>query len=434
MKWSGNLVKWILIGLLLVFQFNTKVIGLNSKVPFTGLSQNLKVREKGISINMRVDSVAKSKPLSGNISSKALVYKKYWSPQDFIDNPLVKKLIEYLILYFLISIVILLGIIYFHSFRSQIRNYKKVKLRNQIQNLLSVYLVDENQEQAIRELKKIQKKAQRQLLINEIEVLLANLSGEISEQLKELYLLLNLQKDSVDKLHQRDWETVITGIKELERFRIREKAGAIKKLLNSHHEEVRVEAHYAYLVMSEDDPWFFLDQIENSLTHWEQLNLHYLVKMNTLQVPEFSRWLNSPYPSVVLFCLKMIALNGQLDAASQVLPLLDHENEEIRRSAIETLSSLYFLPASSAFRRIYSQETKKNKRAILKAMQNIQDEDNFDFLDKLFIQEEDFEVLLLTAQALYLLNGKGSDAMTKYLGISDEKKAIIKHVLDERIM
>lgn len=356
-----------------------------------------------------------------------------WYLRNILNDPFIVRLIKYLIVYFLVSVLILLSVVYFHSRRSQVKTIGRVKLKNKIQQLLSEYLFGDEKDKVVNELKIIKKRSDRQLLINEIEMLLGNLSGEISDQLKWLYLLLGLEKDSVHKLISDDWETVIRGIKELETMNLQEETGSIKHLLNHRARQVRISARYAYIKMSKDDPWHFLDDFQYTLTTWDQLNLYSIVKVNKLAVPEFSRWLNSPNLSVLYFSLKMIALNNQLEAAPAVMQYINHENEKVRRYAIETLSSLYYEPASSTLRVVYFKETPKNKRSILKTMLEMQDQSNYGFLVKLFAVEEDYERLLLIAKALYTLNEKGIVALEQYKNGSDVKRAIVQHVFDERI-
>lgn len=359
--------------------------------------------------------------------------RRVWQLQNVWADPFVFRLIVGLICYFIFNAIILLLFILQHSLATQIRETRKKRLRNRFLSLITAYLFEDKNDRILKKLKSIKEKSQRQILINEIVLLLNNLSGEISQQLKNLYVLLKLRQDSVHKLSLPDWQTIIQGIKELEALGIKEEIGAIQNLLNHHNREIRVEAHYAYLKMSENDPWFFLNHLKYPLTSWEQLNLYFISKVNKLQVPEFENWLHSGYLSVVLFCLKMIALYGQLSAAPSVMELLQHENEKVRRYAIETLSILYYEEASPEFRKIYPRETYSNKKQILKAMRNLQDNSSLGFFISIFEKEDDFTLRFLAAQALVSLNETGINALQTVNPLSIENKAIIKHVLDKRI-
>ncbi len=57
-------------------------------------------------------------------------------------------------------------------------------------------------------------------------------------------------------------------------------------------------------------------------------------------MPDYSNWLHSSQNSVVEFAIRMIAKFNQFENISELLPLLDHPSEEVRREAIRSLSAL----------------------------------------------------------------------------------------------
>lgn len=84
----------------------------------------------------------------------------------------------------------------------------------------------------------------------------------------------------------------------------------IERCLNSSNEILRMEAKLAWIRLDIDDPLSFLDKLEHDFTPWEQLHVFEMIKRNKVTLPDFSRWLNSPNETVVLFCRRMIGDKG----------------------------------------------------------------------------------------------------------------------------
>jgi len=80
-----------------------------------------------------------------------------------------------------------------------------------------------------------------------------------------------------------------------------------------------------------------------------------LIKLNTnnINVPEFSKWLNSENEGVVTFSLRMIKIFRQQSAFNGIIPLLKHQSITIRNEAIITLGKLGINEALIYLRNIY---------------------------------------------------------------------------------
>ncbi|MFA5814882.1 MAG: SPOR domain-containing protein [Bacteroidales bacterium] len=130
-----------------------------------------------------------------------------------------------------------------------------------------------------RSQKRIRQKStenKKQVLIDEIMQLYPNLASEISKKLKETCLDQELVHDEIERC------------------------------LNSTNEVLRMEAELALIRLDIDDPFSFLDKLHQEFTSWEQLHVFEMIKRNRVSIPDFSRWLNSPNETIVLFCRRMI--------------------------------------------------------------------------------------------------------------------------------
>lgn len=84
----------------------------------------------------------------------------------------------------------------------------------------------------------------------------------------------------------------------------------MERCLNSSNEILRMEAELAWIRLDIDDPFSFLDKLGQDFTPWEQLHVFEMIKRNKVTLPDFSRWLNSPNETVVLFCRRMTGDKG----------------------------------------------------------------------------------------------------------------------------
>jgi len=343
-------------------------------------------------------------------------------------------IIYFLVIFLFFNVFFGLIVVIVHRALLQMKTKKEKAIKEKLRELISSFLFDEDSQRSLQSLKKHKSKLERQSMIDEILLLKTNLSGEVSQKLKELYYQLELDKDSMNKLKHRKWEIKAKGLLELEKMDIREAASKIIPLLNSKIEPVRVEAYFAYIGISTDNPFSFLNHIRYPLTVWEQLNIYNIIKTNEIDVPDFSQWFHSSFLSVVLFSLKMAGLFEQLKVAHQIVELLDHEDAQIRHQAIDALGNLFYSDASSKLQAIFSKETAENQRAILACMRKLQDETNLVFLKEIFVQNTNFTLRLLAAKALIAHGEIGKEAIVSSLKAEDkEGKSIQQHVFDTRI-
>ncbi len=76
--------------------------------------------------------------------------------------------------------------------------------------------------------------------------------------------------------------------------------------LNSLDMLQRMAAELELIRINIQDPFCFLDHLRQEFTPLEQLLILETVKLEGIGYPDFSRWLNSPNESVVLFCKRML--------------------------------------------------------------------------------------------------------------------------------
>ena len=335
-----------------------------------------------------------------------------------------------------ISMFILLVIILLHRNQMEREARMRQELKEKYQGLLMDYLFESEDNTDIPD--KIGKIAadsfKRVILVEEMKDLIINLSGDAATKLRGLYYRLNLDVDSRMKSFSRKWHIKIKGFRELAFMNIKDANEEIVRCLHSNNPILRMEAQLALVRLNDDDRFSFLDHLQRPFTRWEQLNVHEMIISHSLEIPDFSRWLDSANRTVVIFSLKMIKVFKQKEAWEKVTALLDDEDAEIRKTAIIVLGELRVKQAVNALKHHYKYEIYENLVEIVTALGKISDFSALKFLIIVIDKEDDVQLQIEAAKAIRDMGDQGEKALGKLMQ-SDYKnyQIIIKHVLDKRI-
>jgi hypothetical protein len=356
----------------------------------------------------------------------------------FDKSPLFVSILYVVILYSIVTLITLLIIILLNRSRMHREQKTKEYLKEEYQLKLMDYLFEEDKlDQAFEDLERIaSNKFNRQILIDQMIDLSINLKGEIKEVIKKLYLLLGLKEDSLTKAFSRKWHENVKGFRELAFMNIREANEKIIESLNSNNEILRMEAQIAMVSLSTDNPYHFLHLMEKPLAVWEQVTLHELLIQHNLKVPAFKQWFESKNESIVIFALEMVSWFKQKGAGWAIVRLFEHEDEDVRHTAIKVSGDLQFKSALPALEKIYGREPEKIRLEILNTFAKIPMERHLPFLKAVLDMEEDVQLQIQATKAMENTDEPGISMLIKLMKSKSEYKnyqIIIRHVLDGRI-
>jgi len=339
--------------------------------------------------------------------------------------------ITYLIVILIVVMILVLTITLILRTRRQRSQRREQSDRQSYQDSITEYLFDENARQPDN-LRRADSPQKKQLLIDEIMQLYANLSGEISNRLRELYIDLGLDNESVQKTKSPQWHIRAKGFRELAQMNVKTVNDEIERCLNSPNDVLRMEAQLAMVRLNYEDPFSFLDKLDKAFTAWEQLHVYEMIQRYQIPVPDFTRWIHSRNLSIVVFCIRMIRAFKQADSIKTILPLLTHSNPEIREETIVTLGDLQNIEILPVLKERYNHESEDARVLIIKAMSKIPDESNIEFLRG--ILEPSNELRLEAADALARIESFGVRGIETILKRSDEDlQAVARHILDNKI-
>jgi len=274
----------------------------------------------------------------------------------------------------------------------------------------------------------------RQALIDQMIDVSVNLKGDAEEKLCSLYLYLGLDRDSIKRAKDYRWHKKIKGFRELAFMNIKDANDAIYKALNSKNEILRMEAQIALVRLTDEDPFSFLFQLERPFSLWEQITLHELIIQHDLPVPEFSKFLKSSNPTVVMFALRMIREFRQKDSENDVRETLDHSSPEVRKLAVEVAGDLEMRSTLEVMKRMYKSQDYNTCLEIIKAMAKMPDPSLMGFLKLVLDKEDDVQLQIEATKAIENNGEEGVKTLVKLMK-SEYKNynIIVRHVLDRRI-
>ncbi|WP_157600720.1 HEAT repeat domain-containing protein [Rufibacter sp. DG15C] len=342
--------------------------------------------------------------------------------------------------FFVLTVAMLIAVLASRFYKLAVQaNAERLRKRYELL-LMHVLFFDEDkpssdwdQDKIVQHFKKHYLKSgfKRKILIDEILDLNKNFTGQFAENLRLLFIYLNLQKDSFALLHNPRWNLKAQGICELAQMLVFEAAPYIKALINHSNDLVRMESHIALVKLEKQRGLSFLHQLHRTFTKWQQLNLqNALSKLDREDIPDFSEFLFSSNIEVVEFSAKMIGIYNQVNALPAIEALLGHPVEAIRLTAIETIRLLDAAQAVPVLLERFATDTKGNQVAILSAVASLGGAPNDFFAQQLLSGHHDLQ--LVAAKALHDLQELESYQVLEPQIQNAQLQQIIKHALDSR--
>ncbi len=360
------------------------------------------------------------------------------------DNPWLSRInyfgksitfINALIVTIIISIVtMLLLLVFILMNRTRMENEERLHqyLLEKYQGLIVDYLFGSASPDDFRPI--ASDNYRRQVLIDQMIDVSINLKGEEAKKLLSLYKHLELDRDSIARAYSRQWHKKIKGFRELAFMNIRDGNDAIYAVLNSSNELLRMEAQIALVRLSSEDPFEFLTHLERPFSLWEQITLHEMLIQHNMNVPQFSKWLLSPNPTVVMFALRMIREFNQKDAEEKLNEVLLNPDPNVRQLAVQVAGDLQFRSALEPMKRMYKNQDYNICLEIVKSMGKMPDVSLLGFLKLVLDKEDDVQLQIEATKAIENNGEEGVKTLVKLMK-SEYKNynIIVRHVLDRRI-
>ncbi|MCW3111896.1 MAG: repeat protein [Segetibacter sp.] len=277
--------------------------------------------------------------------------------------------------------------------------------------------------------KQLQKKSNRQFVINEIINGRKNIKGRFGDNFLRLYLKLRLDQDSSTKLKSKNWNNVAKGIQELAIMEQHHKMPEIFNEINSSNEHVRMEAQTALVHLSGFGGLWFLNVLNYPISEWQQMRLISMLSSSPVSdIPDLHLLLSSPNESLVIFTLRLIGQFQQRSMHNEVVKCLRYKSEKVRFVALRCLKEIYNQHTANIFIRRFANETRRNKITIVKIIGEIGNEEHTDFLLEVLALYDD-TLKITAARALSNMGNNAGYLLEEYcITHGDPYSKIFLHV------
>ena len=276
----------------------------------------------------------------------------------------------------------------------------------------------------------------REALIDRLIHYRNNVGGAMGEQLRNLYIQLDLDKDSLKKMKSHKWDKKVQALAELTNMNMSIADVTILPLTNSNNRELRAAARHAYIKLSKNEPFKFFDVVTEPLLLWDQVELFKIISTTErIAIPNFAQWITySTNKTIVSFCLKLVVHYTQLSAVHAVIKLLDTKDHYLRADAINCLGKLKIEDVQDKLIHMYNSQPLNCRLEILKALGRISSGKHVDFLRQEFLHSTDFEVRKHAAKSL-IKNAWAAKGLIQELidTATSENKLILKHCMNPLI-
>ncbi|ACU59746.1 HEAT repeat domain-containing protein [Chitinophaga pinensis] len=281
-----------------------------------------------------------------------------------------------------------------------------------------------------------EKRWAREALIARLIEYRNNVRGSMGEQLRNLYIQLELDKDSLRKMKSRKWDKKVQALAELSNMNMSIADVTILPLTNSRNRELRAAARHAYIKLSKNEPFKFFDVVTEPLLMWDQVELFKIISTTEhIAIPNFAQWITySSNKSIVAFCLKLVVHYNQISAVPAVVRLLDTKDHYLRADAINCLGKLKIEDVEEKLLHMYNSQPLNCRLEILKAIGRINSGKNVDFLRQEFLHATDFDVRKHAAKSLIKNQWAAKGLIQELIDTATaENKLILKHSMNPLI-
>jgi hypothetical protein len=258
-----------------------------------------------------------------------------------------------------------------------------------------------------------QKKFARKYFLEDICKTNESLSGSAIENLRELYIYFDLQKDSYKNIQSKKWYRKPKAFQQLVEMKQEQYYRDIYKETFNANKYIREEAQIAIVKVAGFQGLRFLDNIRFQVTHWQQLLLlNQLGNQPLLKIDKINKWLTSQNDSVVEFALRLIEIYKIYDLHDACLKCWSHQNGMIRLQYLHTLCAIANEYTADILIKDYDSAILNERIIILKMLSSIGDKQHLSFLTSL-LNNANEEILYYALKAIENIDAGYSKTILK---------------------
>ncbi|MBW2962864.1 hypothetical protein [Mesonia aestuariivivens] len=305
--------------------------------------------------------------------------------------PIIQAVIACII--FSVSLIITM---FTYLFIMRISHQKEVKQKKQIRPKITrlfeeilfqnkIYETDEIYEKYIAIVGKLNPKKIK--LAIDILLQVKFNSSKKSDRYINIVNALDIENYLEKKLNFSRGATKMKTLQMLQQLDLRSLDTKVLPYTYSKNEELKREARFSHLHLSDNDPYRFLDEISGDLTYWDEINLLKFLKIHNEknQLSNLGKWINySENTSLTIFLIKAAGLFEQQDTKEVLFTKINSINHKVRTQAYDSLGKLKASEYESTFIEKFFTEREECQLAIIKSIGILNTGNATNFLKKAY--------------------------------------------------
>ena len=323
-----------------------------------------------------------------------LEYYFYWIYYKFMGYPLIIRICTAVVMLCIFAYFCLLINIIYGIFKRKREKRKYAKIHKRYYEKLKEISLNTNHltDEEIANIVEYNEK--KRIKSNEIRIitqLLAEIKTEFEDQINEL----NFQ-----------------GIQLIQSINGYASEAVLVRFLYHRELELRNSARYAYMWLSQGNPFRFFDEdIGMKLRKWDMMELHAILehrKKAGYATPSFIKWVNtSAEEDVKKFFINEIRFYNETESAPILAKQINARSPEIRSEIIRALGTLKYKEIEPKLFEMYNTQPEDVKQNIIAAVLELGTGNAVDFLKNAYEEADNWSTKRSILKALYGYNEAG---------------------------
>jgi HEAT repeat protein len=274
------------------------------------------------------------------------------------------------------------------------------------------------------------KKLYNEVLIENIISLNKKMKGDFKDKLKSLYRRLELDKISEAKVKRKKWDSIVTGLVQINEMDLEEYLPLVRKQLYSTNFHVRSTATATYLNLSREVDLTFLKNLRYPLSNWQQMNylriIKYLYPTRELLMVGL---LDSKNLTVRLFGYKLVRMVGRVDLVENLGSIAERASEEEKIEILKTIDAIGVMGYTSLINSSMKSPDQKLAIQAIKVAGSLGDKSSESIIIDLLNANPDFKMKMALLEGLKNIDNNSFEALVA-TSQDPEAKEIYNHLTD----
>lgn len=341
-------------------------------------------------------------------------YYFYWFYYKFMGYPLIIRICTAVVMLCILAYFCLLVNIVYGIFKrkKEKRKYAKVH-RRYYEKLKEISLnTDHLTHEEISDIVEYDEK--KRVKTNEIRLitqLLAEIKNEFEDQINELNYQGIQNVFQITRFFERELQfgskrKKIQSLKLIQSINGYASEAVLVRFLYHRELELRNSARYAYMWLSQGNPFRFFDEdIGMKLRKWDMMELHAILehrKKVGYATPSFIKWVNtSAEEDVKIFFINEIRLYNETESAPILAKQINARSPELRSEVIQALGTLKYKEIEPKLFEMYNTQPEEVKQSIISALSEMQTGKALNFFRNVYEDADNWTTKRSILKALY---------------------------------